>query len=60
MAAGFGLLGLSPAAFWAMTAKELEAALRGRLGPAETATPLKRADLATLMHTFPDTADQSP
>ena len=34
MAAGFGLLGLAPAAFWAMTPRELAAALRGRFGPA--------------------------
>ncbi len=32
MAVGFGVLGLAPQVFWAMTPKELEAALRGPLG----------------------------
>lgn len=51
MAAGFGLLRLSPKDFWAMTPRELERAVsvltppRGRPG---------RADLVALMHAFPD------
>jgi uncharacterized phage protein (TIGR02216 family) len=53
MAAGFGLLGLSPAAFWAMTPRELAAALRGRLGPAGAGPPGKE-DIAALMRCFPD------
>ena len=32
MAVGLGVLGLPPAVFWAMSPKELEAALRGRTG----------------------------
>ena len=34
MAVGLGVLGLPPAVFWAMSPKELEAALRGRTGGA--------------------------
>jgi uncharacterized phage protein (TIGR02216 family) len=53
MAAGLGLLRLPPAVFWSMTPRELEAALRGLLGPAGDA-PLARATLAQLMILFPD------
>ena len=45
MAAGLGLLRLPPAVFWSMTPKELEAALRGLLGPA-TPTPPSPAPLS--------------
>jgi uncharacterized phage protein (TIGR02216 family) len=54
MAAGLGLLRLAPAVFWSMTPKELEAALRGLLGPSTPDAPLPRASLAQLMHRFPD------
>lgn len=57
MAAGLGLLGLAPAAFWAMTPRELEAALRGRLGPQAGVPPLSRDDLNRLMREFPDKED---
>jgi len=53
MAAGLGLLGLAPAAFWAMTPRELAAALRGRLGAGGSAPP-SRTDLAAMMRRFPD------
>lgn len=53
MAAGFGLLGLAPAAFWAMTPRELAAAIRGRLGPQPEAPPTKQ-DLAALAARYPD------
>jgi uncharacterized phage protein (TIGR02216 family) len=53
MAAGFGLLRLSPASFWAMTPRELAAALRGRLGPAAE-TPPSAQMLADLMTRYPD------
>jgi len=49
---GLGVLRLSPAAFWAMTPRELAlaiAALRGGLTP-----PLRRADLNALMTRYPD------
>ena len=41
MAAGLGLLRLPPAHFWSMTPKELEAALRGLLGPATPTRPFR-------------------
>lgn len=53
MAAGLGLLGLAPAAFWAMTPRELAAALRGRLGSSVAAPPSKD-DVAALMRRYPD------
>lgn len=54
MAAGFGLLRLSPDAFWAMTPKELSAALGVLAGPAPGAPP-SRNELMRLMRSFPDT-----
>ena len=54
MAAGLGLLRLTPAAFWSMTPKELEAALRGLLDPAHLDAPLPRTALAQLMARHPD------
>ncbi len=54
MATGLGVLGLAPEVFWRMTARELEAAVRGRIGPAAAEVPLARADLAGLMRRFPD------
>lgn len=60
MAAGLGFLRLDPRAFWAMTPKELEAALRAVLGPARGDAPLARNELAGLMRRFPDRpADRS-
>jgi uncharacterized phage protein (TIGR02216 family) len=53
MAAGLGTLRLAPGVFWAMTPRELEAALRGAFGIAHVAVP-SRADLAALMEAFPD------
>lgn len=54
MAAGLGLLRLRPADFWSMTPRELEAALRGLLGPAYLDTPLPRSTLTHLMTRYPD------
>lgn len=54
MAAGLGLLRLPPAAFWAMTPRELAAALRGLLGDAQAFAPPSRADLTRLAARFPD------
>jgi len=54
MAMGLGTLRLAPDVFWAMTPRELEAALRGAFGLA-SADPISRADLLGLMHTYPDT-----
>lgn len=51
MAAGFYAMRLSPRDFWAMTPRELAAALG--LGIAARSAP-GRADLAALMRRFPD------
>ncbi len=56
MAIGFGVLGLSPKAFWALTPKEFEAILRGRFGTPKGGAGLTTADLAQLMQQFPDAA----
>jgi uncharacterized phage protein (TIGR02216 family) len=52
MAAGFGLLGLSPKTFWSMTPRELDSAI-GVLAPARSGA-MGRDDLAALMRAFPD------
>lgn len=49
---GLGVLALAPADFWAMTPRELAAALAGRFG--ELPAPLDRAVLDGLMQQFPD------
>ncbi|MBU2582776.1 MAG: phage tail assembly chaperone [Alphaproteobacteria bacterium] len=54
IAAGLGLLGMSPSDFWAMTPRELAAALRGRLGLDGPVTPIMRNDFESLMQRFPD------
>lgn len=56
MAIGIGVLGLAPAVFWALTPKELDAALRGRFGEAHSVTALSRGELGDLMQQFPDGA----
>ena len=53
MAAGFGLLGLTPVAFWSMTPREFSAAMRGRLGAMPEAPPSPH-ELAALMVLYPD------
>jgi len=53
MAFGLGVLKLPPATFWAMTPRELEAALRGHYGPRIRAVP-RRSDLEALMQQYPD------
>lgn len=52
MAAGLGVLRLSPEAFWNMTPRELAAALRGIY--VDVATPLDRAAFNALAAKFPD------
>jgi uncharacterized phage protein (TIGR02216 family) len=54
MSAGLGLLGLAPAVFWSMTLKELDAALRGRLGLDGFDGPPDTEAIAALMQRFPD------
>lgn len=52
MGAGFGLLRLSPDAFWRMTPRELAAAMSALLPPPPD--HLARGDLEALMARFPD------
>ena len=54
MAAGLGLLGLAPAVFWSMTLKELDSALRGRLGVGAFDGAPDAQSLSDLMQSFPD------
>ncbi len=49
---GFGVLHLSPDAFWRMTPRELAHAIRAVQGRAPA--PIERADLHELMQRFPD------
>jgi uncharacterized phage protein (TIGR02216 family) len=49
---GFGVLHLSPDAFWRMTPRELAHAIRAVHG--RTPMPIERGDLHELMQRFPD------
>ena len=49
---GFGVLRLSPDAFWAMTPRELAYAIEAVRGP--SAQPMDRTALTELMTRFPD------
>ena len=54
MAIGLGVLGLAPRVFWALTPKELDAALRGKFSAGVAPAALSRGDLGQLMQQFPD------
>ena len=54
MAIGLGVLGFAPRDFWALTPRELDAALRGRFGGSDAAQAPTRADFDGLMQLFPD------
>ncbi|MEM7775755.1 MAG: phage tail assembly chaperone [Pseudomonadota bacterium] len=54
MSLGFGVLKLSPSAFWSMTPRELFAALRPP-GSSAQSEPPTRAALREMMATHPDT-----
>jgi uncharacterized phage protein (TIGR02216 family) len=54
MEAGLGSLRLPPQMFWAMTPRELDAALRGAFGPPRQAGAMSRAELSALMDFYPD------
>jgi uncharacterized phage protein (TIGR02216 family) len=54
MQIGLGVLGLTPIAFWSLTPRELQAALRGRLGFVAENLAFSRNDLDALMQRFPD------
>ena len=53
MQIGLGSLGFSGEQFWALTPRELEAALRGISGP-EQARPLGRETFNELLARYPD------
>ena len=55
MAFGLGVLRLAPPQFWAMTPRELDAALRGLFGPPARALTPTRTVLDTLMQAYPVT-----
>jgi uncharacterized phage protein (TIGR02216 family) len=52
---GFGVLRLSPEAFWRMTPRELAQAIIAVRGAAST--PIERSSLDALMRRFPDGGD---
>ena len=52
MELGLGRLGRSPQEFWAMTPRELDAAVAGAIGTGPA--PLSREDLEKLISRFPD------
>jgi len=57
MEIGLGVLSVSPLVFWAMTPRELQAALSGRFGPGGGNDRISRYDLDALMRQFPDHKD---
>lgn len=54
MRLGLGVLRLSPEAFWAMTPREFDAAVRGAFGELDHAGPMTAGALDSLMQKFPD------
>ena len=54
MEIGLGVLGLSPLVFWALTPRELDAALSGRFNSSETGAPPSRSEFEALMRRYPD------
>jgi uncharacterized phage protein (TIGR02216 family) len=54
MALGLGVMAIPSPVFWAMTPRELDAALRGRFGSSPQTGFLSQHDLAQLMQQFPD------
>lgn len=51
---GLGALGLGPRDFWAMTPREFDAAVKGRLGLFHEERPMTGARLGELAARFPD------
>lgn len=54
MEIGLGVLGLAPLVFWSLTPRELQAALRGKLGVIGASAAPARKDLDALMRRYPD------
>lgn len=57
MGVGFGVLRLAPAQFWAMTPRELSAAMEALSGAPGARRAPGRDHLAGLMARYPDTRD---
>lgn len=51
---GLGVLGFSPAVFWAMTPREFGFAVRARFGLDGGTGPISKSDMQALMKQFPD------
>ncbi|MEM7270531.1 MAG: rcc01693 family protein [Pseudomonadota bacterium] len=51
---GLGVMGLAPDQFWAMTPREFDAAVKGRLGQLGGAAPMSRAGFEALAEKYPD------
>lgn len=60
MVAGLGQLGLAPRDFWAMTPRELDAALRGHYRLGAITVPPSRGALETLLAAYPDERSHVP
>ncbi len=54
MAVTLGVLGFAPAAVWAMTPRELDAALTGKFGRTARVGTMRAEELRALMRRFPD------
>ncbi len=54
MEIGLGVLALTPAVFWSMTPRELQAMLRGKFGTASDGLAPTRMQLDALMRQYPD------
>lgn len=59
MAAGLGVLRLAPEQFWAMTPRELQAALEGVFGSAAGTGAPSRGELEHLMENHPDSGEKA-
>ncbi|MEG9884630.1 MAG: rcc01693 family protein [Hyphomicrobiales bacterium] len=60
MVAGLGMLRLPPDVFWAMTPRELMAALEGAGLAATPGGHMSRAEIEGLMARFPDDEGKTP
>lgn len=54
MAFGLGKLRLSPDQFWAMSLREIDAAIEGYLGNSRTVTNPSRTTINEMMAQYPD------
>ena len=59
MAAGFGLLGMSPGTLWSMTPREFACAVSSLSGVRSAGAMPSQQELAALMRRFPDTPQKN-